>query len=946
MSVDVTIQNTGSVTQTNLMTDPSFELASGTAVVRTNLCANPSSETGGANWGYYTPGATGSTSTRPTDGGYVGFAYYRATWSMAVTAQSGGVYVYGIPLSAGSSVSASMYVRPSRARTVNLNIEYHDSTGAKVSTVSGSATAAPGGVWTRVVFNGGTAPAGTATVTVTAYAQASDWAVGDTFDGDAALVEAAPVVGSYFDGNTPAAGDFTYAWSGTANASQSVQTGAGLPIAPGTHAAAIQSSAWASTGGKSLRIIPNGPNATTTDTYARVDLKALGGAVDGLTFTVLAKLHLPAPMTGPLQGGTQMRNLFVDITGGGGPTRYLGGASTPNSPNVAGDYIHRLTFTVPSVPGSPVTALGVRLYNGAAPGGGDVYWDDVVIVQGTYTGGYFDGSHASDTGWTAVWNGPANASTSTQTAATSTTLGNAYAYSVAEDSTPLDPSSSSGGFGQITLTVPDFAGSDQVMGKTITLSDGARGVTEGTIVSLSSDEFNLNITANAQLGLLNSTVSALSYSGTLGGYFGYLLGLVGITTGFQVDASITGRAVTFPGWQGNLWDQMKALCAGQQVEVTFVSDSIVMRPVRLNIAQTYRDESHQWTLDTSNIAQSVSCYYYQGVQQASALAYPLTGLAANTTVESVDANQTVIATLPLTPTGVNGTGVGASMQSVQQPVCIDNMTLGYSGTSAYTVMGNDNLPYPAAKWIANGGNVSVAIGPDNASLVVTITGCSDPSKGPYRLAIADPYLPNVYHSSLYLLGTGVFYNKQLLTVSSGVSAQQTSNQALPTIDNFSIVTSSDARSAALWAVATAQMTKTLNVNALGINGAADVNAYTQMTMGQFDALFAAGTFGAFDAQFPGETFGQFDVWSEAQVAGQFTNQAFGNVAGARVLYRNAWHRITTATITPTGLTYTAVADTTFGDLDGVWAGQTFGAFDAVWAGKTFGQFTPEPLAIS
>jgi hypothetical protein len=56
------------------------------------------------------------------------------------------------------------------------------------------------------------------------------------------------------------------------------------------------------------------------------------------------------------------------------------------------------------------------MYNGALPGGGDVYFDSFLVEQSSNLGTYFDGSFTSAGDFTYSWTGTANASTSTQVA--------------------------------------------------------------------------------------------------------------------------------------------------------------------------------------------------------------------------------------------------------------------------------------------------------------------------------------------------------------------------------------------------------------------------------------------------------------------------------------------------------------------------------------------------
>jgi hypothetical protein len=71
--------------------------------------------------------------------------------------------------------------------------------------------------------------------------------------------------------------------------------------------------------------------------------------------------------------------------------------------NVAGTQKLRLTFTVDTW----ATSGFIEFFNGAYVGGGDVWWDDIMVVEGNYTGDYVDGAKPL-----AKWNGTADASTS------------------------------------------------------------------------------------------------------------------------------------------------------------------------------------------------------------------------------------------------------------------------------------------------------------------------------------------------------------------------------------------------------------------------------------------------------------------------------------------------------------------------------------------------------
>jgi hypothetical protein len=91
------------------------------------------------------------------------------------------------------------------------------------------------------------------------------------------------------------------------------------------------------------------------------------------------------------------------------------------------------------------------------------------------------------------------------------------------------------------------------------------------------------------------------------------------------------------------------------------------------------------------------------------------------------------------------------------------------------------------------------------------------------------------------------------------------------------------------------------------------------------------------------TFRQFNRQQFALVQSSFDNQAFGNVAGARVKHRDSWYRIRSANITESSVSYSAERDTLMEEFDSAWTGQTFNDFDTQFTGKLFEDFGIIPL---
>jgi hypothetical protein len=395
------------VNATNIATNPSMETGNGLPIaVETNQLVNPSAETAGGWASNY--GAV-HTLTRDTTVFHSGT---QSVKSVVAGANTACLSLYGVgttgtrtTLAAGSPVSAGVWVRTDTAgMRGNIALSFYD-TGAAVigSAVQSPYTNLTPNTWTWITFAAQTSPAGTASVYMIAniITQAGgNAAVGSVGWADDAILLAergVPRTG-YFDGDTPATDEFVYSWSGTAHASTSYKrflqsatgySGTGL-------AASGYSSGWAAHGTKSARA------------YSKYNLAGsgyidLGPLIEwGKAYTVGVKVRLrEANPNAPI--------ITVFTTGNGANNLAAVNSIAPSTQ--PGVYDLKLTFTMPPNLGG---AKYLRMVN-SSPYGYEVWWDDLYIVEGTYSGGYFDGSTPAVSGHTYAWTGAANASTSTDT---------------------------------------------------------------------------------------------------------------------------------------------------------------------------------------------------------------------------------------------------------------------------------------------------------------------------------------------------------------------------------------------------------------------------------------------------------------------------------------------------------------------------------------------------
>lgn len=355
-----------------------------------NLCSNPSVEVDATGWSPRWFGSTGGTGTsgRSAGTGINGGASYRKTWTTANTgaSQDTGVSVE-VDVLPGRTYTFSVYQRSSVAQKLTPFVQFKNSTtGSSVTATSTSLEFdCPRNKWVRGYVTI-TAPPGAyrALFIFGPYVNAAPMAAGDFIDWDRVLIEESSTLNPYYEGT----GDFTYAWTGAVNTTTSDQKSVAC-VSGYTHNGLrpVQSSIWTAGGTKSLRTVVTAGNTNDTSASIEGDVGALrSGMVAGKTYTISATCRIDAAQTGSLSSRARKIVFFHAVT----PGVYTEVASS-QLPNVAGSEA-RLSVTV-TLPAGTTEAFA-RLYNGAYAGGGDVYWDNVLVEEVGVALPYFDGSTA------------------------------------------------------------------------------------------------------------------------------------------------------------------------------------------------------------------------------------------------------------------------------------------------------------------------------------------------------------------------------------------------------------------------------------------------------------------------------------------------------------------------------------------------------------------------
>ena len=191
-------------------------------VTRTNRATNPSAAVAATNFTSVAgTGGTASIAYRAFDDSADGLVgYVRSTWTVATSSASGGINYLQTGLSASTQYRISVYVRASKVITVRVAAAFQNSGGTTQNTANGAGVALVANTWTRIDVLG-TSNATVDRALVKVEATSGLWANTDTLDVDCYLIEQTSLLKDYFDGSYLDGLGVDYAWTGTANASNS-----------------------------------------------------------------------------------------------------------------------------------------------------------------------------------------------------------------------------------------------------------------------------------------------------------------------------------------------------------------------------------------------------------------------------------------------------------------------------------------------------------------------------------------------------------------------------------------------------------------------------------------------------------------------------------------------------------------------------------------------------
>lgn len=377
---------------------------------------------------------------------------------------------------------------------------------------------------------------------------------------------------------------------------------------------------------------------------------------------------------------------------------------------------------------------------------------------------------------------------------------NLRSFSVQEDATTIDPSNYSGGAGQVTVEALEAGNSLLALSKQMYLADDDSGIVRTTVRDVSTNDGMLTLTADSVLGLFNAQRTAAPQVGTLRQALSYYMGLVGITNGLRIEGDLATRVVAYPGWVGNMWDNIKQILSAEQIEMTVVLDDVVVRPLRTRVASLRNGTTISRSVNKQSAARQVEVFWFNNTPITNGEVYPVPSEEERPSPQQVEANEITTFTIQM----------DASLSSVNQPVCVDWVDdRSYANSQGvYSVVGTDGLPVTAAQWRAQGGNLSVAITDDPSIIEVTVKGPSDTRLSPYRIAMSS----GNYYNSLHITGTGVAWKKESTILDTGVENTTNSEDIGATVENPFISTYAKALTAGQQTARAYSMTHTINGN--------------------------------------------------------------------------------------------------------------------------------------
>lgn len=393
--------------------------------------------------------------------------------------------------------------------------------------------------------------------------------------------------------------------------------------------------------------------------------------------------------------------------------------------------------------------------------------------------------------------------------------GSEISYSYTEDVTSLEPTELSGGTSQVQFqaigvdelkTATAHPSSKFLINNTMSVIDGDDEI-EFQVRKVSKKNELVSITGETIQARLDVERTAPPVGGTGATLKEALDTYCNLVDVFPVYDSellpyLEAKQVSFIGWQGNVWEQLKALCAGVSAsdsedipfEMFIDKYTLNFRIAKDRTADLVSNASDiSLEIDSFDANQKIDITVYETEYKQNGIiteeedrtdeVLGLENVSVNDQLQ-VEAGEVLIKRFP----------IKASLESVNQPLNVSQISsLPYTGASGeYVVVGSDDLPILPAQWAAQGGrlNVSLTENPNEieviiiAPTVLEIEGVNgEDTLAPYKIGVestGDTTFP-----ALWITGTGVFFEKKVKSFYTGADSDYTSELEQPaTVENY------------------------------------------------------------------------------------------------------------------------------------------------------------------
>jgi hypothetical protein len=492
--------------------------------------------------------------------------------------------------------------------------------------------------------------------------------------------------------------------------------------------------------------------------------------------------------------------------------------------------------------------------------------------------------------------------------------GTLISFSYSEDATPVEPSKLDGGTGQVNASVVGeeaARGSRVAINNEVNLSDEIYGDVSFNVRQVSINENLVSLIGDTVQAKLNVERTAPPYGSNAGGYtlaaaiYDYCK-LAGVDEEGNplyppyyeegLEEKLDLIDVDFIGWQGNLWEHLKMLCAACPVDEDdntllemYVKDNQLWfrEGLKTSLQAAELASSESVSISSFDAAQEVTVYKYNTSYKADALVRQEgadnAGFANLENVSITDSMQ-----VSANERIVRRVKINASLEIVRQPVAVAGITsVPYTGvTGEYVIVGKDGLPIQPGQWIAQGGSLAVRLTENPNEIELEIVGANFPELEPFRIGVESS--GGEEYPALYITGTGVFFEKSAHTIYTGARAD--TDVSSTAIDNLFITDDNK-----LW------------------------------TRGVAAAQQIAGPSYQLNQELP-------------------AGVEFGGSIGSMISTNDTKFRATSISYSQGGASISAKQHVTFNDFDLAWDGTSFEEFEAAMDGLSFDEFSIIPLS--